>query len=683
MTTKPAPKKVGGAPFYIILLIVIGIAAFFFMNQSTEKDLPLSDVLNILESDDYELTDVTLNGSVLKFTYDDETGTEVNVSKDLPADSVDRVFGLLSDAQKEGKIVSFEYTEPTDYSTILYVAFIILLVVSLGLFLWMSFGRAQGDGKSAMSFGRSKARLHDPTKNKVTFEDVAGADEEKEELTEVVDFLKNPKKYSELGAKIPRGILLFGAPGTGKTLLARAVAGEAGVPFFSISGSDFVEMFVGVGASRVRDLFETAKKNAPCIVFIDEIDAVGRHRGAGMGGGHDEREQTLNQLLVEMDGFGPNVGVIVIAATNRMDILDPALLRPGRFDRRVVVMRPDIKGREAILHVHAKGKPISDKVDLREIAKITPGFTGADLANLLNEAALMAARHNAKEIIYSDISEAVFKVMIGPEKKSRIINDKEKKLTAFHEAGHAIVVRTVSETDRVERVSIIPAGGAGGYTAHKPDEDVYYKTRKQLIDMIMISLGGRAAEEIILGEISTGASSDLQYCNAVARDMITKYGMSNKLKNMVFGSEEEVFLGKDFGHIQNYSDQIASIIDAEVQLIITEAYQAVISLLKDKLVILNAVATRLLDKEKIEGEEFEALYASGGLDDGSAFRGSADSTSASSPDQDSPTENDTQPDEEASPDESATEEETSTDKSGCYKSPNRQTGSENEDDKPQ
>lgn len=465
-----------------------------------------------------------------------------------------------------------------------------------------------------MSFGRSKARLHDPSKNKVTFADVAGADEEKEELTEVVDFLKNPKKYSDLGAKIPRGILLFGAPGTGKTLLAKAVAGEAGVPFFSISGSDFVEMFVGVGASRVRDLFDNAKKNAPCIIFIDEIDAVGRHRGAGMGGGHDEREQTLNQLLVEMDGFGPNEGVIVIAATNRMDILDPALLRPGRFDRRVVVMRPDIKGREAILHVHAKGKPIAADVDLREIAKITPGFTGADLANLLNEAALLAARHKSKVIKYSDISEAVFKVMIGPEKKSRIINEKEKKLTAFHEAGHAVVLRTVSETDKVERVSIIPAGGAGGYTAHKPDEDIYYKTEKQIKDMIMISLGGRASEEIVLGEISTGASSDLQSCNALARDMITKYGMSGKLKNLVFGSDEEVFLGRDFGHVQNYSEKIASVIDEEVQRIITESYDEVMSILKDKIVIMTAVATRLLETEKIDGDEFEAIFSSGGLD---------------------------------------------------------------------
>ncbi len=614
MTATPAPKKMGGAPFYVVLFLLLTIASIFLLNDSVKKEFALSEALDLIQSEKYKIKEVTLNGASLEFTYTDAENKDVKVSKEIPTASVDRVFNILMNAQKDGKIESFEYKEPMDLSSIISVATIVIMVAVLGFFLWFSFGRAQGDGKSAMSFGRSKARLHDPSKNKVTFADVAGADEEKEELTEVVDFLKNPKKYSDLGAKIPRGILLFGAPGTGKTLLAKAVAGEAGVPFFSISGSDFVEMFVGVGASRVRDLFDNAKKNAPCIIFIDEIDAVGRHRGAGMGGGHDEREQTLNQLLVEMDGFGPNEGVIVIAATNRMDILDPALLRPGRFDRRVVVMRPDIKGREAILQVHAKGKPIAADVNLKEIAKITPGFTGADLANLLNEAALLAARHKSKEIKYADISEAVFKVMIGPEKKSRIINDKEKKLTAYHEAGHAVVLRTVSETDKVERVSIIPAGGAGGYTAHKPDEDIYYKTEKQIKDMIMISLGGRASEEITLGEISTGASSDLQNCNALARDMITKYGMSGKLKNLVFGSDEEVFLGRDFGHVQNYSEKIASVIDEEVQRIITESYDEVMGILKDKILIMNAVATRLLETEKIDGDEFEAIYSSGGLD---------------------------------------------------------------------
>ncbi len=607
------PKKYGGAPFYLILLLIIVVATYYWVaGDTTGKQDDLSSALGYIQTGENDPQKVTLTGYELKFSYTADDGSTVNVVKSIPPLSMDRVLGILMTAKEEGNITSFEYVEPADVSSILSVVTIVIMVAAMGFFLWFSFSRAQGDGKNAMSFGRSKAKLNDPTKNKVTFSDVAGADEEKEELQEVVDFLKNPKKYSDLGAKIPRGILLFGAPGTGKTLLAKAVAGEAGVPFFSISGSDFVEMFVGVGASRVRDLFDNAKKNAPCIIFIDEIDAVGRHRGAGMGGGHDEREQTLNQLLVEMDGFGPNEGVIVIAATNRMDILDPALLRPGRFDRRVVVMRPDIKGREAILKVHAKNKPLGKDVDLHEIAKITPGFTGADLANLLNEAALYAAKHNAKEIVYLDISEAVFKVMLGPEKKSRVINEKEKKLTAYHEAGHAVILRAVSETDKVERVSIIPAGGAGGYTAHKPDEDVYYTTRQQLIHNIMISLGGRASEELILGEISTGAASDLQSCNGTARDMITKYGMSKKLGNMVFGSDEEVFLGKDFGHVKNYSERIAAIIDEEVQTIINDAYGQVIEILKSKMKILQAVANRLLEIEKIEGPEFEAIYVSGG-----------------------------------------------------------------------
>lgn len=616
-STNPV-KKLGGAPFYIVLILLVFFFAYFFYNDSNTKQQSLSEALELIRSEQYQLEEVTLYGTSLEFKYEDEAGNANKVKKVIPYASVDRVLSILIDAQKRGQIEDFDYKEPMDFGGIMSVVSIVLLVVLIGIVFWVSIGRGQSDGKSAMSFGRSKARLHDPSKNKVSFADVAGADEEKEELTEVVDFLKNPQKYSELGAKIPRGIMLFGAPGTGKTLLAKAVAGEAGVPFFSISGSDFVEMFVGVGASRVRDLFETAKKNSPCIIFIDEIDAVGRHRGAGMGGGHDEREQTLNQLLVEMDGFGPNEGVIVIAATNRMDILDPALLRPGRFDRRVVVMRPDIKGREAILQVHAKGKPLASDVDLNEIAKMTPGFTGADLANLLNEAALLAARRGSKEIIYTDISEAVFKVVIGTEKKSRIINDKEKRLTAYHEAGHAIVLRSVSETDRVERVSIIPAGGAGGYTAHKPDEDVYYTTRKQLIDSIKVSLGGRAAEEIILGEISTGASSDLQSSNGIARDMITQYGMSDKLKNMVFGGGNEVFLGRDYGHVQNYSDKVAALIDEEVQHIIDEAYVAVLALLKNKISILNAVANRLLEKEKIEGDEFERIFVGESLPESGA-----------------------------------------------------------------
>ena len=447
---------------------------------------------------------------------------------------------------------------------------------------------------------------------RVRFSDVAGADEEKEELREIVEFLKEPKKYVELGARIPKGVLLVGPPGTGKTLLAKAVAGEAGTPFFSISGSDFVEMFVGVGASRVRDLFEQAKKNAPCIVFIDEIDAVGRHRGAGLGGGHDEREQTLNQLLVEMDGFGVNEGVIILAATNRPDILDPALMRPGRFDRRVVVNYPDIRGREEILKVHAKNKPLAPDVDLKDIAKTTPGFTGADLENLLNEAALLSARKNNKVITMEEIKEANYKVIMGPEKKSRVISDKEKRLTAYHEAGHAIAVRLVSSTVKVDRVTIIPSGRAGGFTSYKPDEDRHYTTKGQLIEQIMVSLGGRAAEELVLGEISTGASNDLQKANQIARDMITKYGMSENLSNLVFGDEnDEVFLGKSYGHTRYYSEEISAQIDAEVKTIIDNAYNRIKELLTENRNKLEDVAKALLEKERIEADEFEDIFKNG------------------------------------------------------------------------
>ena len=612
-TEKRPKKSFSGLPFYLVLIVILVVACMMFLNDSSGKSTSLSEALNMIEDKSITKEDVVLNGNTLSFKYKDpETGKKKEVSKKVPYESEDHVLTILMEAEKSGSIESFEYKQPTDVSAIMSGVMIFLMIGAMVFFIWVNFSRNAGEGRSAMNFGRSKAKLFDPSKNKVNFSDVAGADEEKEELTEVVDFLKNPKKYSALGAKIPKGILLHGAPGTGKTLLAKAVAGEAGVPFFSISGSDFVEMFVGVGASRVRDLFDSAKKNSPCIIFIDEIDAVGRHRGAGMGGGHDEREQTLNQLLVEMDGFGPNEGVIVIAATNRVDILDPALRRPGRFDRRVAVSRPDIKGRADILKVHAKNKPLEDDVDLKEIAKITPGYTGADLANLLNEAALLAARRNAKKISKADVSEAVFKVMVGPEKKSRVITDKEKRLTAFHEAGHAIVLRTVSETEHVERVSIIPAGGAGGYTAHKPDEDIYYTTKKQLIDSIMISLGGRAAEQIILGEISTGASSDLQHCNGVAREMITRYGMSEKFPNVIFDDDDEVFIGKSYGHTRVYSEQSAAEIDAEIARIIDKAYKDVLDILNDKMDILNAVAQRLLEKEKIEGPEFEEIYVSGG-----------------------------------------------------------------------
>jgi len=602
---KVSPMR--GLSFYAIMLVGIMVISYFVANNTERKQVTVSEVITRIENG--EMAEVTVHGYSLiakpKVVGDGES-SEITVK--ISPFWMEPVYNSLVNAKAADPQFVYDYREPVDFSSWINLIFLVLMLGGIAFFFWFTYNRQNSDGKNAMSFGRSKARLNDPTKNKVTFNDVAGADEEKEELTEVVDFLKNPAKYIELGAKIPKGILLVGPPGTGKTLLAKAVSGEAKVPFYSISGSDFVEMFVGVGASRVRDLFETAKKKSPCIIFIDEIDAVGRHRGAGMGGGHDEREQTLNQLLVEMDGFGPNEGVIVMAATNRPDILDPALLRPGRFDRRIAVTRPDIKGREAVLKVHSKGKPIDESIDMRDIAKITPGFTGADLANLLNEAALLAARRGDKKIIYEDISEAVFKIMVGPEKKSRLISEKERKLTAYHEAGHAIVLRAKSETDKVERVSIIPSGAAGGYTAHKPHEDMYYTTQKNLMVNIMIALGGRAAEQLVLGEISTGAASDLQQCNSIARDMITKYGMSEKLPNLVFSSDEEVFLGKDYGHIKNYSDNIATIIDNETKSIIDEAYTEVLKLLEIKMDTLHSLAERLLEKEKIDGPEFEAVF---------------------------------------------------------------------------
>ena len=490
-----------------------------------------------------------------------------------------------------------------------------VIIVALFILFWVFFiqqSQGGGGGSRVMSFGKSKARLASEDKIKVKFDDVAGADEEKEDLMEIVEFLKEPRRFVELGARIPKGVLLVGPPGTGKTLLAKAVSGEAGVPFFSISGSDFVEMFVGVGASRVRDLFEQAKKNAPCIIFIDEIDAVGRHRGAGLGGGHDEREQTLNQLLVEMDGSGVNEGVIILAATNRPDILDPALLRPGRFDRRVVVGLPDIKGREEILKVHSRGKPLGPDVDLKDLAKSTPGFTGADLENLLNESALLAARKEKKQITMEEVKEATFKVVVGPEKKSRVMSEKEKKLTAYHEAGHAIAVRVASSTNKVDRVSIIPSGRAGGYTAHKPDEDISYQTKGQLLETIIIALGGRAAEELVLGEVSTGAYSDLKSANSVARNMITKYGMSEELENLYFGDEnDEVFLGKSYGHTQNVSEEMSSKIDKEVKKIIDEAYSRTKTILNENMQRLHDVAQALLEKERLEGFEFEEIYNEG------------------------------------------------------------------------
>ena len=590
------------------------LALTVFNNFGSNTDMKYSDFREQLQEKNVKNVfirateaDIVLTNSA--GSYDKDIRYQVRIL------SPDVFFQDLLSAADNGLINNYDVEKESGIPGWFWLE-ILSLVVMIGvfIFIWIFFmQQSQGGGNKVMSFGKSRAKMtNDDGKMKVRFDDVAGADEEKEELKEVVDFLKDPRRFVELGARIPKGVLLIGPPGTGKTLLAKAVSGEAGVPFFSISGSDFVEMFVGVGASRVRDLFEQAKKNAPCIVFIDEIDAVGRHRGAGMGGGHDEREQTLNQLLVEMDGFGVNEGVIILAATNRADILDPALLRPGRFDRRVTVGYPDVKGREAILRVHAKGKPFSLDVDLKEIAKITPYFTGADLENLLNESALLAARNNKKAISMEEIKEATFKVMIGPEKKSRVMNQAEKKLTAYHEAGHALAIRVVSTTDKVDRVSIIPSGKAGGYTVHKPDEDISYQTKSHLLEGIVVALGGRAAEEIILGDVSTGAYGDLKQANGIARSMITKYGMSEELGNLFFSDDsDEVFLGKSYGHTHSYSEDVSSKIDAEVKKIIDVSYEKVTKIITDNMDKLHNIAQALLERERLEAAEFEEVYTNG------------------------------------------------------------------------
>lgn len=502
-------------------------------------------------------------------------------------------------------------TQPLPFwVSMLPTALLVVLIVAFWfIFLQQSQGGG-GGGRGVMSFGKSRARMATNDKKRVTFDDVAGADEEKGELEEIVDFLKQPRKYIELGARIPKGVLLVGPPGTGKTLLAKAVAGEAGVPFFSISGSDFVEMFVGVGASRVRDLFEQAKKNSPSIVFIDEIDAVGRQRGAGLGGGHDEREQTLNQLLVEMDGFGVNEGVIIIAATNRPDILDPALLRPGRFDRQIMVGVPDIKGREAILHVHAKGKPLEEAVDLSILAKRTPGFTGADLENLMNEAALLSVRRGKNQIGMQELEESITRVLAGPEKKSRVMSEKERKLTAFHEAGHAVVMKLLPNADPVHQVSIIPRGRAGGYTLSLPKEDKHYASRSEITEEIVGLLGGRAAEKLVLDDISTGATNDIERATNLARKMVTEFGMSERLGPMTFGNaHDEVFLGRDFTRSRNYSEEVAAQIDKEIRSIIEDAYHKAETLIKENFDRLHRVAEALLEREKLEADEFEEVFS--------------------------------------------------------------------------
>ena len=591
--------------FYIILLVIILVVVAVVSTSNTVEPLSYSQFLDQLDKGNVESVTVDVYSAKVELK-EPILGDQYSFIVDIG--SIEKIQDTLEGRQLVQPDIefTFEADRPNWFASMIPS----LILIGLFIVFWFFIMRqAQGGQNKAMSFGKSKARLASDKDKKKTFLDVAGADEEKEELEEVVDFLKQPEKYIKLGARIPKGVLLIGPPGTGKTLLAKAVAGEAGVPFFSISGSDFVEMFVGVGASRVRDLFKQAKENSPCIIFIDEIDAVGRHRGAGLGGGNDEREQTLNQLLAEMDGFGVNEGIIIMAATNRPDILDPALQRPGRFDRKVTVNYPDTKGREEILKIHAKGKPLSEDIDLANIAKITPMFTGADLENVMNEAAILAARQNLEKIGEIEIKEAIFKVTMGPEKKSRTVNPIERKLTAYHEAGHAIATRAVSSTAKVDRVSIIPVGQAGGYTSFRPNEDKYFYTKGQLKEEIMTLLGGRAAEELALGEISTGASNDLSRANQIARSMITRYGMSEKLENIVFDQQEEVFIGRDYGHVKNYSEELASMIDKEIQAIMTEAYKKVKEIINEKMEILNVLAEKLLEKEKVEEDEFERIYS--------------------------------------------------------------------------
>lgn len=605
--------------FYLFFIVAIVVAATAFSNSGNTKKVKYSDITEYFYNE--EVKEVVVNqNDVLILTLKNGYSVEYQFSNLSLTMFVNEMQPLIVEQQKAGIITSVDYLPATTLPW--WVSFLpyVLVIVVLIIFWWSFIKRASGTngnmgggiGGRMNSFSKARTKLGSDEKHKVLFSDVAGADEEKEELQEVVEFLKNPEKFQKLGAKIPRGVLLVGAPGTGKTLLAKAVAGESGVPFFSISGSDFVEMYVGVGASRVRDLFETAKKSAPCIIFIDEIDAVGRHRGAGLGGGHDEREQTLNQLLVEMDGFGVNDGVIVMAATNRPDILDPALLRPGRFDRQVTVNYPDIKGREEIIKVHARNKPFEPDVDFAVLAKSTSGFTGADLANLLNEAALLSARKGKALIGMNELEEATIKVIVGPQKKSRIIKEEEKRATAYHEAGHAIVGHMLPSQDPVHQVSIIPSGRALGYTLSLPQEDKYSVYKNEMIDSIAGLLGGRVAEKLVLHDISAGASNDIQRATEIARKMVTQYGMSDTLGPIVFVTgHEEVFLGKEFSQIRNYSEKIAAQIDDEVHAIIEKGYQLAEKILLENMETLHFIAEYLTKNEIMDRDQFEEAFKPG------------------------------------------------------------------------
>ncbi|MBQ4069577.1 MAG: ATP-dependent zinc metalloprotease FtsH [Lachnospiraceae bacterium] len=594
-----------GVGFYIVIAILICVGAYFiFFANNSDDSYTYSNFLEDLKEKKVEEITIIQNKEVptgkLTFKVDGK-------QKTLNIPDVNEVTKEIRDA-KLTYVMKDVKRDSVFLTTILPL--IIMAIIAFLIFGMISGSSSGGNGGKMMNFGKSRAKLYADMGKRVTFTNVAGLHEEREELEEIVDFLKRPLKYMEVGARIPKGVILTGPPGTGKTLLAKAVAGEAGVPFFSISGSDFVEMFVGVGASRVRDLFEEAKKNAPCIVFIDEIDAVARRRGTGMGGGHDEREQTLNQMLVEMDGFGINEGIIVMAATNRVDILDPAILRPGRFDRKVVVGRPDVRGRREILDVHIKNKPLGEDVDLDKIAQTTAGFTGADLENLMNESAILAARNERKFITQEDIDKSFIKIGIGTEKKSKIISEKEKRITAFHEAGHAILFHVLSEVGPVHTVSVIPTGtGAAGYTMPLPEKDEMFNTKGKMLQEIMVGLGGRIAEEIVLDDITTGASQDIKQATALAKAMVTKYGMSDKLGLINYGeNEDEVFIGRDLAHSRGYADTTAAAIDGEVKNIIDDCYAKAKDIILEYRYVLDKAAELLIEKEKITGEEFEALF---------------------------------------------------------------------------
>ena len=597
-------KKYSSATIWIIgLLLFFAVATFMLDGSSVSNRMVYSDFQQKWINNQVESINVNADKMTIEVTTQDEKKYTVYAPSSM--------IEFLNEQYPKDDI-KIEYVAPSNSSIWVSLLPTIMIIILFVVFIFFFTQQSQGGGSSGrgvMNFGKSKAKMVIPDSKRVTFDDVAGADEEKAELEEIVDFLKQPARYVEMGARIPKGVLLVGPPGTGKTLLAKAIAGEAGVPFFSISGSDFVEMFVGVGASRVRDLFEQAKKNSPSLIFIDEIDAVGRQRGAGLGGGHDEREQTLNQLLVEMDGFGANEGIIMIAATNRPDILDPALLRPGRFDRQIMVGRPDRKGREAVLEVHTKKKPLDTNVSLEVLAKRTPGFSGADLENLANEAALLAVRKNKKKIGMDEFEEAITRVIAGPEKKSRTISEHDRKLTAYHEAGHAVVMKCLKNSDPVHEISIIPRGMAGGYTMHLPTEDRTYTSKEKLLDEMVGLLGGRVAEKLILGDISTGAKNDIDRASSIARAMVMEYGMSDKIGTISYGSDSnEVFLGRDLGRGRNFSEEVGAMIDKEIKSLISNAYNTAEELLKENVNKLHAVASTLLEKEKIDGKEFEEIF---------------------------------------------------------------------------